>query len=726
MKGGMDMSEDKRNLQDIGGLGSNDAPPSPFMNKKTSGELLEKLRTHTGNDPTAKPEIPTRSGKNADPLDALKGTERGASVISRMRRESKFINENEKNGTENGSETRSIVGVDKEENKPESIDAAAHTDEASEKPKDDQYDIRTVFGIPEQEKTDAKVESVDDDYDDSEEALVVTKEFANLKSEFFACILKILICALLGGATFFFENHEILGIRNSVFIRIASDVRVSALAAMQFTVFAIVIMYREMIYGIKRFYGFKIQPESFLPLMAIFTLTYEIVALVSGYDDFVAFNFLLFSASVFCLIAKLWDLSGRLSALKIISSRAVKYSLVKMRRSESAPEREATTGILDLSEDAGYIRVVRAKQIKGYIARTKNRMPYKRISGAFAVASIVASVVAFLITKRTGSFAESFMTAFAVMAFTTPFSLYTVFSFPLYKVSKKARRSGAAVIGDGASIEYSAPAFVTFSDNDVFTENNVWLDEVAMKDSESFSKGLAYASAVFRPISGPLNKIFSEAAEYEVTNESVDYIDISEDGLEAVVNRERVRIGQASYFKRYGYVLEEESYGNYRIMYVEIGNVIALKLKLVYNIDKDFEKILQNLYKSGMGVVIRTSDPNINLAMVESIIGTGRFPIKVLKYRTEKEMDDVRDRVDAGIVSKSKVRPLLETLYRCDRAGAVMKSGLLLEVVAFVLGIVAVIVMSRLGTLASLGSLFVTLYHIFWSILVFLLTVVFV
>ena len=161
-------------------------------------------------------------------------------------------------------------------------------------------------------------------------------------------------------------------------------------------------------------------------------------------------------------------------------------------------------------------------------------------------------------------------------------------------------------------------------------------------------------------------------------------------------------------------------------MYVEIGNVIALKIRIVYSIDKDFEKILQNLYKSGMGIVIRTSDPNINISMLESIIGTGRFPIKVLKYKTEKEMTVVREIADGGIVSKSKTRPLLETLYRCDRAGAVIKSGLLLEVIAFVVGLASVFLLASLDALAGVASLHITLYHLFWSALVWILTMLFV
>ncbi|MBQ5602195.1 MAG: hypothetical protein IIU77_05170, partial [Clostridia bacterium] len=471
---------------------------------------------------------------------------------------------------------------------------------------------------------------------------------------------------------------------------------------------------------------FKAQPESFLPFLAIFLMFYQFISLFGGYNAFVPFNFVLFLVCLMCLVSKWLDLTRKLHALKIVSSKAVKYSLVRMKKTESAPEREATSGMMDLSEDAKYIRVVQSKKVSNYKKRNADKVMYKRLSGVFIVAVLIAAVATLILTRNEEHFTQSFRIAFSVVMFVTPFSLYTVFSLPLYKVSKRASRSGTAIIGEAATMEYCAPAFVTFNDTDIFTEKNVWLDEVSMKDSESFSKGLAYASVVFEPISGPLNKVLSGAVDYEVTNETVEYVDISDDGLEAVVNRERVRIGQASYFEKYGYMLEDESDRNYRIMYVEIGNVISLKIRLVYSIDKDFEKILQNLYKSGMGIVIRTSDPNINISMLESIIGTGRFPIKILKYRTEKEMAVVRESADSGIISRGKTRPLLETLYRCDRAGAVIKSGLLLEVIAFVVGIIAALLLSSFDALGSVSSLHIALYHIFWSVLVWILTVFFV
>ncbi len=703
---------------------------SPFVSSnKKKEEILEKLRSHNYGEYSSGPDIPTGAEKDGEapkkpPQTPPRKTE---SVISQMRKNSRAIGEAEKGaGVSRGALVAASKVAPTATEQEETKETAIAEKVDLNKPRDDGYDISRVFGIPEAEESAPEEEDIGEEVSEPDESFVAAKEFAKLKSEFLVCLPRLFLCLIFALGTLLYENFEVLGIRNPVFIKIDSDVRIAALAGMQMTLFAVLIMIKEMWYGTKTLLKLTPQPESFLPLLAVFLLAYEALSLFTGYKAFESFNFLLFAASVFCLSSKWLDLSRRLHALKVVSSKSLKYSLVRMKKSESAPERRATSGIMDLSDDAKYIRVVRSKKIVGYRSRTEGKMVYKRLSGVFIAASLVAAAVTFVAVGRTADFNESLRTSLTVFMFVTPFSLYTVFSFPLYKVSKRASRFGAAVIGDAASLEYSAPAFVTFNDTDVFTENNVWLDEIAMKDSESFSKGLAYASVIFAPINGPLNRLFAGAADYEVTTETVEYTDISDDGIEAVVNRERVRIGQASYFEKYGYTLDDESDGNYRIMYVEIGNVIALVVRLVYNIDKDFEKILMNLYKSGMGVVIRTSDPNININMIESIIGTGRFPIKVLKYRTEGEKDVVRESTGGGIVSKGKVRPMLETLYRCDRAGAVIKSGLLLEMVAFGIGLITVSVLGALGALGALSSVYVALYHAFWSALIAGLTMLFV
>ena len=57
------MGEEKKNGQKTNGLGNNDIPPSPFVDKKMGEELLRKLKDYS--DYTTTPEIPTRQGDNA-------------------------------------------------------------------------------------------------------------------------------------------------------------------------------------------------------------------------------------------------------------------------------------------------------------------------------------------------------------------------------------------------------------------------------------------------------------------------------------------------------------------------------------------------------------------------------------------------------------------------------------------------------------------------------------
>ncbi|MBQ5602411.1 MAG: hypothetical protein IIU77_06290, partial [Clostridia bacterium] len=280
------MSDKDKNEREIGGLGSNDAPPSPFVSKKMSGEMLNKLRPYSYAEQVAKPEIPTR-GEKEEPTEELRPQRnlRSASVISQMRENARVI-DNAQKGI--APDNRALVSTE-----PTEEETALQTEERDEKPRDDGYDIRTVFGIPEMEKPTEEVD-VKEEETAEESDFSASKEFSKLKKEFFSCFPKIALCLVLAVATFLFENFELLGINNAVFIRINSDVRISALAGIQMTLFAVVIMFREMKYGFFSLIRFKAQPESFLPFLAIFLMFYQFISLFGGYNAFVPFNFVLF------------------------------------------------------------------------------------------------------------------------------------------------------------------------------------------------------------------------------------------------------------------------------------------------------------------------------------------------------------------------------------------------------------------------------------------------
>ena len=173
------MNDKDKNEREVGGLGSNDAPPSPFISKKMSGEMLEKLRPYSYAQQVAKPEIPTR-GEKAEPIEELRPQRnlRSASVISQMRENARVIDNAEKGIA---TDSRALVNTEPSEEK-----MALQTEEYDEKPKDDGYDIRTVFGIPEMEKPDEETD-VKEEVTAEESDFSASKEFSKLKKEFLPC-----------------------------------------------------------------------------------------------------------------------------------------------------------------------------------------------------------------------------------------------------------------------------------------------------------------------------------------------------------------------------------------------------------------------------------------------------------------------------------------------------------------------------------------------------------
>lgn len=84
-----------------------------------------------------------------------------------------------------------------------------------------------------------------------------------------------------------------------------------------------------------------------------------------------------------------------------------------------------------------------------------------------------------------------------------------------------------------------------------------------------------------------------------------------------------------------------------------------------YTIDSEFEKILEQLYKTGMCVGIKSFDPNIDDVLLAKKVKAMKYPVKVIRSKTVEDIPHTFERCDSGIVSKRSVKDLLRTVTLC-------------------------------------------------------------
>ena len=88
--------------------------------------------------------------------------------------------------------------------------------------------------------------------------------------------------------------------------------------------------------------------------------------------------------------------------------------------------------------------------------------------------------------------------------------------------------------------------------------------------------------------------------------------------------------------------------GDCAALYMIYQHKLVAKMIVHYLIDPDFEYILRQLTGSGMCVCVKTFDPSIDEEMIYRQIRSGKYSLRVIKYRNTEEITKYSDRADGG------------------------------------------------------------------------------
>ena len=141
-----------------------------------------------------------------------------------------------------------------------------------------------------------------------------------------------------------------------------------------------------------------------------------------------------------------------------------------------------------------------------------------------------------------------------------------------------------------------------------------------------------------------------------------------------------------------------------------------------YTIDSEFEKILEQLYKTGMCVGIKSFDPNIDDVLLAKKVKAMKYPVKVIRSKTVEDIPHTFERCDSGIVSKRSVKDLLRTVTLCERVNNAMKTATIVKILAMLLGVVAMVFVWVFASEIQLNSLYTAAYQLVWLIPVMLIS----
>lgn len=498
---------------------------------------------------------------------------------------------------------------------------------------------------------------------------------------------------------------------------------VHSMISLQLCFFVLAFGWSYVAAGLKSLFTFRPTAKSAIAVAALFTVIYHVAFcfLYNG-GDVVFCTFPLALGVLITIISEYMSLKRDIYSFNIVSSKRIKYFISEIPADTESLERSAFEEYID--EDSNVSRVSKAAFIDGFFHRTKEST--RTVPILRAILPLPVAIAIFFFIFSTFVRQDPFLgltSGYISLMLSTPAALLLVTAVPFYRASKIAYEQGGTIIGEDSLEDYSDVAAISFDDKDVFPSGGVKIRSIKVYNNNRIDRVIYNVASLFKHIGGPLADVYSIATKDFECSDDVEIVDISPDGIEAVISGKHIFLGRESYIQRNNFTitpdLEDtriEQTTNTSITYLVTNDEVAAKIYTSYSIDSGFAAIAKQLYRAGMCLGIKTFDPGIDDELLGRFIDLSRYPVKIIKCRSTGDKLPTEEKADSGIVSKKSARSLLKTLSLCEKVNSSSKTGLFVAMLSVIIGFAISVFLLFQGLTSSVNGIYVALYQLFWLI----------
>ena len=443
------------------------------------------------------------------------------------------------------------------------------------------------------------------------------------------------------------------------------------LASLQILFLCAAISYDKFIKLFKNVFDFSSVAFFGALILLLVNVVNDVLVLAVGYADcYMIFHSLSACLFLLNLIYELFNLLQQSDTFKIISSSERKIVLEPYGKLRMGEGEDSGTGEIIDKDSYCISRVSNVNKFFATTSKNTTNSMSKLVSLilSFSVALCVMLVL-LLMNRSIGTIVLSFI---LTLSFTLIVSAICESEFAFFAVHKALSKHKTGIIGKASVAEYGKCNIVYFDDFNVFSKKSVRTKGLKLYDNNEIYRVLYHTQAVFSKIGGPLKAVFEFATTEMVHSKNVEIKEISKEGIVAIVDgRTLVHIGTGAFMKSYGihpkYTaadLKSEERGEESIMFIALGGRLGAKLYVTYQFSSEFELLARKLAARGVGIGIRSSDPNINNKWAKRYGALKKINISAVRP-TLKEITPQSKSIEGGVVSTKNVRALTEALMMC-------------------------------------------------------------
>lgn len=304
----------------------------------------------------------------------------------------------------------------------------------------------------------------------------------------------------------------------------------------------------------------------------------------------------------------------------------------------------------------------------------------------------------------------------------------------LLGVSKALKKSGAMINGfEGAKVVDNANAIVIEA-QDLFGPNSCEIHGIKTFNGAKADDVILKTAAVIMNTKSPLSYVFDDVVIGKQTIlPEVDGV-VYEDrlGTSAWIYRKKILVGTRDLLIHHGVqVPKEEFEAKYtrkgrKILYLAVTGKIMAMFVVSYNADPSLKRALRKLEKSGLTILVKSSDPFINDDSIAELFSLPDGFVRVMNSSNgrafEKYSNMCAEKSPAYVVHNGSALGFVSAMSGAENLEETRKMLSVLISFGCALGFGVVTLLSIVSGIGQLGAVNIVIFQILWCIFVEILS----
>ena len=387
-----------------------------------------------------------------------------------------------------------------------------------------------------------------------------------------------------------------------------------------------------------------------------------------------------------------------------------------------------------VEDDALIITSVKADFPDHFLEISYKNEPADKLSKTLLPIALVFNAILFFVI----GFIDNFNTAFNMLlcglcASLPCCSLYLTNS-SLCDVSSALNNYGSRVCGyEGAAMAYSSNTMVMEA-CDLFAKTGCEMHGYKTFDNAKVDDAILYAAAVMIQTKSPLARVFDEIIIGKQALlpkvEKINYED--KQGTSAWIYDKKVLVGNRTMMKNHDIPVPSESFEKKysirgrKILYLAVNSKLTAMFVVSYSADPDLKRELKKLEKSGITIIVKSTDPYLNEKTLAELFGLPAGFIRVMNSYSAMIYDKYSnmhvEKSPAYVVHNGTALGFVSAMRAAEMIISQRKLIKFLSFFGAALGFGAVALLAILGAYSQLSAISIVLFQLIWNLFVLMIS----